>query len=95
MQEREHTFTLSISDGQVTRHGEHADLQRAKDMQALLQRFAHFVPASTGREVNMTFIIDDQPAVMLAWNQKERMLELAAQGDSELRQNSSSCPRQY
>jgi hypothetical protein len=81
MQEREHTFTLSIdgSEGVVSRHGPHPDLQRAKDMQDLLQSFARFVPD----QVNMTFIIDDQPAVMMPWNQKEKMLELASQGECE------------
>jgi hypothetical protein len=79
MQEREHTFTLSIKDGHVTRHGPHPELRRAKDMQNLMQKFAQHVPG----EVNMTYIIDDQPAVMLSWNQKERMLELASQGECE------------
>lgn len=77
MQEREHTFTLAIKDGHVTRHGPNPDLRRAKDMQNLIQKFAKYVPG----EVNMTYIIDDQPAVMLPWNQKERMLELADQGE--------------
>lgn len=81
MQDREHTFTLSISNGHVTRHGPHPELRRAKDMQNLLQKFAKYVPG----EVNMTYIIDDQPAVMLPWNQKERMLELASQGECEFR----------
>lgn len=78
MQEREHTFTLAIGNGgKVTRHGPHPELRRAKDMQNLLQKFAKLVPG----QVNLTFIIDDQPAVMLPWNQKERMLELASQGE--------------
>ena len=81
MQERDHTFTLSIKDGKVTRHGEHADIERASDMGALLERFAEWIPG----EVNMTFVIDDSPAVMMGWNQKERMLELARQGDCECR----------
>lgn len=80
MQEREHTSTLSIKNGHVTRHGQHSDLRRAKDMQNLLQKFAKFIPSN---EVNLTFIIDDQPAVMLPWVQKERMLELAKQGECE------------
>lgn len=79
MQGRDHTFTLSIKDGRVSRHGVHKDLQRAKDMQDLLSQFSKWVPG----EVNMTFIIDDQPAVMLGWNHKERMLEIARQGDCE------------
>lgn len=77
MQEREHTFTLSIRNGKVSRHGQHAELRRAKDMANLLSKFSKHVPG----EVNMTFIIDDQPAVMMGWNQKERMLELARQGE--------------
>lgn len=77
MQDREHTFTLSIRDGRVSRHGQHADIQRAVDMASLLSRFSKHVPG----EVNMTFIIDDQPAVMLGWNQRERMVELARQGE--------------
>lgn len=81
MQDREHTFTLSIHDGTVTRHGnpKHADLRRAKDMAALIQTFAAFVPGV----VNMTFVIDDNPAVMMSYHHKDRMLELARQGDCE------------
>lgn len=81
MQEREHTFTLSLRNGHVTRHGPNPDLRRAKDMQNLMQKFSKLLPS--GSEVNLTFIIDDQPAVMLPWNQKERMLELASQGECE------------
>lgn len=77
MTEREHTFTLNIKDGKVTRTGIHSELRRATDMQKLIQPFAKFVPG----EVNMTFIIDDNPAVMMGWNQRERMLELASQGE--------------
>lgn len=86
MQDREHTFTLSIKDGRVSRHGEHAELRRAKDMANLLSKFSKHVPG----EVNMTFIIDDQPAVMMGWNQKERMLELARQGECECPKLSST-----
>lgn len=81
MQDREHTFTLSITNGYVTRHGDpkHADIRRAKDMQALLQTFAKWIPG----QVNMTFVIDDNPAVMMSYHQKDRMLELARQGECE------------
>lgn len=79
MQDREHTFTLSIKNGRVSRHGEHADLDRARDMASLVSKFSRHVPG----EVNMTFIIDDQPAVLMGWNQKDRMIELAQQGECE------------
>ena len=79
MQGREHTFTLAIRDGKVTRHGEHADIERARDMDNLISTFSEWVPG----EVNITFVIDDSPAVMMGWGQKERMLELARQGDCE------------
>ena len=80
MQDRDHTFTLSFTNGYVSRHGPHADNKRAKDMAQLMNKFAKFVPG----QVNLTFVIDDNPAVMMGWNQKERMLELARQGECKL-----------
>lgn len=62
-------------------YGQHAALERATDVSKLLSHFAAKLP----RSVNMTFIIDDNPAVMLPYSQRERMEELATQGECEYR----------
>jgi len=65
MQERGHSFVLAFHDGKVSVHGEdqHRNLKRAKEIADLTSRFAHLVPYS----VNLTFIVDDQPAVCVCF----------------------------
>lgn len=79
MQDREHTFTVAFHKGQArpSVHGTHATLERATDLADLFALFGADLP----REVNMTFIIDDNPAVMLAYAQRDRMVELSEQGE--------------
>ncbi|KAK4054476.1 hypothetical protein OIV83_000970 [Microbotryomycetes sp. JL201] len=79
MQDREHTFTASMRplDKQVGLHGEHKDLKRATDIRDLLEMFSEHLPFS----LNLTFIIDDNPAVMMPYSQRIRMVELAEQGE--------------
>jgi hypothetical protein len=77
MQERPHTFTLAIHDGQVDILGPFAELRRATDMADLIRRFAGSLPLP----VNMTFIVDDSPAVLLQHESKARMTEMASTGE--------------
>lgn len=49
MQERDHTFTLVIQDGEVSIEGEFAHLRRAKDIADVIRRFADDLP----QHVNM------------------------------------------
>lgn len=81
MQDREHTFTAAMTPGnhRTTVHGQFADIRRATDIGSLLDYFAHDLP----RPINMTFIIDDNPAVMLSYGQRDRMVELAGLGECE------------
>lgn len=77
MQDREHTFTLHIQSGKVSITGPFAHIRRAKDIADLISRFSETLP----HDMSMTFIMDDQPAVMLEHERKTRMLEVAAQGE--------------
>lgn len=83
MQDREHTFTLACRSetSQPDLYGPHSELKRATDVASLYAMFGSKLP----REVNMTFIIDDNPAVMLPYAQRDRMVELAEQGECECR----------
>ncbi|SGZ30568.1 BQ5605_C048g12411 [Microbotryum silenes-dioicae] len=76
MQEREETFTIQVKDGEVFELGEQAQLKRAKDFRELIARVSKHVP-----NVNLTFTRHDQPACQLGWFHKERMLELAGEGE--------------
>ena len=78
MQEREHTFTLALKPGVEPRaYGPHAELRRATDLAHLLSFFADSFP----RAINVTFVIDDNPAVMLSSAERDRMTELAELGE--------------
>lgn len=79
MQERDHTFTAAFHPGvrDPSLHGPYGDLKRATDVADLLAMFS----GRMYRELNITFIIDDNPAVMLPYSQRERMVELGQQGD--------------
>lgn len=79
MQDREHTFTIALSpsSSQPDLYGPHAHLKRASDIASLYKMFGATIP----RPINMTFIIDDNPAVMLPYTQRDRMSELADQGE--------------
>ncbi|KAI5480769.1 glycosyltransferase family 90 protein [Pseudohyphozyma bogoriensis] len=79
MQERDHTFTLAIVPGETMpkAYGQHAHLRRATDVAKVLSLFAANFP----RPLNTTFIIDDNPAVMLNYAQRDRMVELSEQGE--------------
>jgi hypothetical protein len=87
MQEREGTFTLAIQGGEVTVHGEHGHLRRATDIADLIKRFS----GSIKGDANLTFIIDDQPAVMMSWERQNRMHELAHLGERTLPSSLSAC----
>ncbi|GAA6040182.1 hypothetical protein JCM8097_004167 [Rhodosporidiobolus ruineniae] len=76
MQDREESFTIQVLNGEVAETGEQASLRRAKDLGDLVRRFSSYVP-----DVNLTFTRHDQPAVQLDWYHKERMIELAQQGE--------------
>lgn len=78
MEEREETFTIRVTDGEVYEDGEQAFLRRAQDLGDLIARFSQHVP-----DVNLTFTRHDQPACQLGWFHKERMVELAALGECE------------
>jgi hypothetical protein len=80
--ERAETFTLLVDparkeDFKITFHGEEAKLKRATDLADLLQRFAKDLPGT----VNLTFTKHDQPACALGYQHKERLLELANDGE--------------
>lgn len=83
MQDRDHTFTISMMPGEhPTANGPYAYLERATDLQDLLSMYAARMP----RPLNLTFIMDDNPAVMLSYTERDRMVELASQGECELAQ---------
>ena len=82
--ERAETFTLMINpapkeEQKITTHGEEAHLKRATDLAALIEPFAKSLPGV----VNITFTKHDQPACALGFQHKERLHELAAEGDCE------------
>ena len=58
-------------------YGQHAKLKRATDVAGVLELFASRLP----RELNVTFVIDDNPAVMLPYAMRDRMVELSEQGE--------------
>lgn len=82
--ERAETFTLLVDpnvegDKKISFHGEEAKLKRAKDLAEVIDRFAADLPG----KVNLTFTKHDQPACALGYAHKERLLELASEGDCE------------
>jgi hypothetical protein len=79
MQDREHTFTIALHPKalQPDLYGPHANLKRASDLASLYTMFGSTIP----EPINMTFVIDDNPAVMLPFSQKDRMNELADLGE--------------
>lgn len=80
MQEREHTFTIAYKAGSKDTpqlYGAHAGLERATDLAKLTALFS----GDLTRDLNITFIIDDLPAVMLAYAERDRMVELSEQGE--------------
>ncbi|KDE09281.1 hypothetical protein MVLG_00599 [Microbotryum lychnidis-dioicae p1A1 Lamole] len=79
MQERGHTFTMVLEPGRKMAgiKGEYADTRRAREIQGLLSLFADRV----SRNLNLTYIIDDNPAVLLPYSERSRMVELAEQGE--------------
>lgn len=79
MQERDHTFTVVMKPGEPSPGlaGPYYDLKRATDIADMLSLFT----GRMHRELNITFIIDDNPAVMLPYSQRERMVELGQQGE--------------
>ena len=82
MQEREHTFTIAYKGGSKEApqlYGAHAGLERATDLSKLTALFS----GDLTRDVNITFIIDDLPAVMLAYAERDRMVELSEQGECQ------------
>ena len=82
MQDRDHTFTIAYKGGSKDTpqlFGGHADLVRATDLAKLTSLFS----ADLTRDLNITFIIDDLPAVMLAYAERDRMVELSEQGECE------------
>ena len=60
-----------------TLHGPYWDLKRATDIADMLSLYTGRMP----RPLNITYIIDDNPAVMLPYSQRERMVELGEQGE--------------
>ncbi|BGP32303.1 hypothetical protein JCM10296v2_004084 [Rhodotorula toruloides] len=79
MQERDHTFTIAMHPGEPhpTIHGPYAHIKRAADISDMLSLFT----GRMHRPLNITYIIDDNPAVMLPYAQRERMVELGQQGE--------------
>ncbi|BGP48291.1 hypothetical protein JCM10450v2_004163 [Rhodotorula kratochvilovae] len=79
MQDRDHTFTVAMHPGETmpTLHGPYWDLKRATDIADMLSLFT----GRMHRPLNITYIIDDNPAVMLPYAQRERMVELGEQGE--------------
>lgn len=82
--ERAETFTLLVDpkapgSDKISFHGEERQLKRAKDLGLVIDRFAKDLPA----QVNLTFTKHDQPACALGYQHRERLLELAAEGDCE------------
>ncbi|KWU47161.1 glycosyltransferase family 90 protein [Rhodotorula sp. JG-1b] len=79
MQERDHTFTIAMRPGEPapTIHGPYAHIKRASDIADMLALFT----GRMHRPLNITYIIDDNPAVMLPHAQRERMVELGSQGE--------------
>ncbi|GAA6001303.1 hypothetical protein JCM10207_006599 [Rhodosporidiobolus poonsookiae] len=79
MQDRDHTFTIVMNPGQPKADlaGPYFDLKRATDIADMLSLYT----GRMHRQLNITFIIDDNPAVMLPYAQRERMVELAQQGE--------------
>lgn len=80
--ERAETFTLMVDparkgDQKITIHGEEAHLRRATDLATLVERFSKWLPGM----INVTFTKHDQPACALGYQHKERLLELASEGD--------------
>lgn len=91
MQSRDHTFTIAMKPGEPRpkSYGQHGKLKRATDVSDVLALFSGMIP----RPVNLTFIVDDNPAVMLPFSQRDRMVELSAQGECECIEFSLSEPR--
>jgi hypothetical protein len=90
--ERAETFTLMVDpdrkeDLKITIHGEEAHLRRATDLATLIERFSKWLPGM----VNVTFTKHDQPACALGYQHKERLLELASEGDCMLAAMNSAC----
>lgn len=96
MQERDHTVTIAINpdrasasgeetdeEGMVVTTSQHRKLKRALDMRELMMKFVPSLKGLGMGDINMTYIIDDQPAVMMSWLERDRMLELAARGERE------------
>lgn len=80
--ERAETFTLLVDPkvpgkDKISFHGEERQLKRAKDLALVIDRFAKDLPG----QVNLTFTKHDQPACALGYQHKERLMELAAEGD--------------
>lgn len=86
VQDRPESFTIHIDpDGEllggqtVTYQGPEASLKRATDLGDLIRRFAGELPA----EIQMTFTKHDQPACLLTWEHKTKMLDRASEGECQ------------
>ncbi len=82
MQDRDHTFTIAMRPGEPapTIHGPYGHIKRASDIADMLALFT----GRMHRPLNITYIIDDNPAVMLPHAQRERMVELGSQGECKM-----------
>lgn len=88
---REQTFTININPSarpkdRVFYTGEEAKLKRASDLGEIIETFAKDLPSP----VRLSFTKHDQPACQLGWEHKQRMIELAGQGECELRSSALS-----
>lgn len=83
--ERTNTFVLAIDlvNKKVHTAGEWHWIRRATDIKGFLDRFVHLLPGSQSGWLNMSFIVDDQPGVLVSHEHYERLVELANAGSSE------------
>lgn len=84
--ERDHSFVLAIDLVKKVVHaeGEWRSIRRATDMKNLLKKFVGLLPEGRLGWLNMSFIVDDQPGVLISNEHHERLVELSETGDSQL-----------
>lgn len=74
----ETTWTMQVRDGKLGRVGELQWHDRARGVEELTSRFAHYLP-----DLDMVYNGHDGARIALAWEERNRLEELARAGQCE------------
>lgn len=75
-----HSFSIAVKDGGIRAFGPHAHSTKSEDMQDLMGEFAEVLP-----DLTLTFAEHEEPSVAISGELRQRHVEAARAGKSELR----------